>query len=182
MAASPHFGSHVPSLAASAGGTVLAATLASYLGPLGTVGGLIAGSLLSGTTAWLIERGLRRSSDLAREKAKAVRARGGRPLTAHETQVITAIVNKHHRHIRWQPLAGIATGALVIATGTLVMWEIAAGKPVAAVVQHRPGHGLTVGGQVGTPARRAAPPPPPPPPPGPPPPRRWPAARRPARL
>ena len=157
MPAPPRFTQHIPALAASAGGTLILAVAASYLGPLGTVGGMAAGSIVSGTAAWWIERALRRSADLAKAKAKAVRARGGRPLTAHETQVITAIVHKRHRHRNWTPLAGIAAGALIIAAGTITMWEIAAARPVAAIVQHRPGHGLTIGGQVGPPVPRAAP-------------------------
>jgi hypothetical protein len=154
--APPRFTAHVPALAASAGGTVLAAVAASYLGPLGTIGGMLAGSILSGSAAWWIERALRRSTDLARAKAKAVRQRGGRPLTEHETQVITAIVHDRHRHRHWKPLAGIAAGALIIAAGTITMWEIAAGRPVAAIVQDKPGHGLTLQGGTTVPQRAAA--------------------------
>jgi len=155
--APPRFTQHIPALAASAGGTLVLAVAASYLGPLGTVGGMVAGSMVSGTAAWWIERALRRSADLAKAKAKAVRARGGRPLTAHETQVITAIVHKRHRRRNWKPLAGIAAGALIIAAGTITMWEIAAGRPVAAIVTHRQGHGLTLRGGTTTAPQRATP-------------------------
>jgi len=156
MPAPPRFTQHIPALAASAGGTVLAAVAASYLGPLGTLGGMVAGSFITGAGAWWIERIIRRSGDLAREKAKAAR-RHGRPLTDRETMVIAAQVRLNHRRRNWKPLAGIAAGALIIAAGTITMWEIAAGRPVAAIVTHRQGHGLTLRGGTTTAPQRATP-------------------------
>ena len=60
---------------------VTAAVASSYL-PFGTAGtliGLAAGSVITGTAAWYIERLIRRSADITRMKAKVFRQRGRPP-------------------------------------------------------------------------------------------------------
>jgi hypothetical protein len=160
------FASHLPALAASATATVIAATAGSYLpfGAGGTAAGLVAGSLISGTVAWHAERIIRRSADVARMKAAAVRRKGA-PLSVTETQRIEAIVTRrHHRRMPWRRAALICVCTLAAAMAVVTGWEMAAGlRPLAAIVRHESGHGLSVaGGRVQAPSRAPASAPPPP--------------------
>jgi hypothetical protein len=161
------FRSHLPAIVAATTGTVLAATLGSLIGAAGTIVGIVIGSLASGTASWWAERGIRRSAALATARAEAIRARG-HPLHPGEhaaatqaaaiTRDTTAAGGGHDRpRLRWRwrwagpaafIIAAFIGGALVV---TLV--EGAAGKPLSAVVQGKPGNGFTVaGGTVGKPA------------------------------
>jgi hypothetical protein len=72
------FRDRIVPLSASALATITMATIGSYLpfGVLGTLGGLAAGSVLSGAASWWYERGLRHSrAAVARAKARAARKR-----------------------------------------------------------------------------------------------------------
>jgi hypothetical protein len=141
MADAERFSTHLPTLAATAAGTVLATISGGYLGIAGTMTGLVGGTFVTGAAAWWIDRGLRRSAALAKAKAAAVRRRG-RPLTDAETVQLAAIVDASEarlpRVIPWR-LIGISSAAAVIAgLGTITGLEVAYGNPVSAVVQQPP--------------------------------------------
>jgi serine/threonine-protein kinase len=140
MADADHFSSHLPTLAATAAGTVLAAVAGGYLGVAGTMAGLIGGSLVTGVTAWWIDRGLRRSAALAKAKATAVRRRG-RPLTDAETVQLSAIVEASERRKRvipWRLISVSSAAAVLAGAGAVTGLEYAYGNPVSAVVQQPP--------------------------------------------
>ena len=154
------FRSHLPAIIAATTGTVLAAILGSLIGAAGTIAGLVIGSLASGTASWWAERGIRRSAALAAARAEALRARGY-PLHPGEHAAVTqaaaitrdtaAAGSGHDRprpRLRWRwagpaafIIAAFIGGALVV-----TLLEGAAGKPLSAVVQGKPGHGTTLGG------------------------------------
>jgi hypothetical protein len=161
------FRSHVPAIAAATTGTVLAATLGSLIGAAGTIAGMVIGSLASGTCSWWAERGIRRSAALAAARAEAVRTRG-RQLHPHEDAAVTQPAaaaqddtaatgiepGRHGRPRpgrRWAGLAAIIAAAFLGGAVAVTVVEGAAGKPLSAVVQGKPGHGTTFGGgAVGT--------------------------------
>jgi len=160
QANSETFRSHLPAIVAATTGTVLAATLGSLIGTAGTIVGMVIGSMAAGTCSWWAERGIRRSTALAAARAEAIRARG-RPLHAGEeaaaTQAAAVTVDaaavpggKGRPRRRWAgPAAFIATAFIGCAI-VVTLLEGAAGKPLSAVVQGKPGSGLTLGeGTVG---------------------------------
>jgi hypothetical protein len=157
------FRSHLPAIAAATTGTVLAAILGSLIGAAGTIAGMVIGSLASGTCSWWAERGIRRSAALAAARAEAIRARGhqlhpGEDATVTQAASVTrdtaAAVTEAAagRHGRWRPRPRWAGPAAFIAAAfigcaiAITLLEGAAGKPLSAVVQGKPGHGTTLGG------------------------------------
>lgn len=154
------FRAHIPSLIASAGGTVLAALAGSYLGIAGTFLGLLGGSAVSGTASWWIDRWLRKSAEKAKAKAN-FRKRHGREPNAEETQVIAAVAEmqmnvKHSRGIPWKMISIISSSALCIALLGIIVIEIIANRTPAQVFQ---GHGVTLSGTGATTAPAYTPPP-----------------------
>jgi hypothetical protein len=155
------FRSHLPAIVAATTGTVLAAILGSLIGAAGTIVGMVIGSLASGTFTWWAERGIRRSAALATARAEAIRARG-RPLHTGEDAVITQAAavtvdaagpggnggnggNGRPRR-RWAGPAAFIAVAFIAGAIVVTLLEGAAGKPLSAVVQGKPGHGYTLGG------------------------------------
>src|SRR5258708_40108136 len=105
------FRSHLPAIAAATGGTVLAAVLGSLIGVAGTVAGMAIGSMVSGTSSWWAERGIRRSAAIAAARADAIRARG-RPLRPDEDAAVTRVFAAVHDRARpRRPWAGPAPRA-----------------------------------------------------------------------
>jgi hypothetical protein len=156
------FRNHLPALAASGLMTIVMSFASSYFGRAGTLIGLGGGCLLSGTGAWWTERALRKSAAIARAKAAARRARGGRELTAQETMIIEKVHGSRQRGIGWKRISGLAVAGLLAAVFTVTVLEHAVGKPVSDVVRDRPGHGTTFGrvtgpAPLGTPAPAVSP-------------------------
>jgi hypothetical protein len=151
------FRSHLPAIVAATVGTVLATILGSLMGTAGTIAGMTLGSLASGTFSWWTERGIRRSTAIAIARAAAIRARG-RPLSPEEdaavTQVLAAADQDRARPLRrwagprrrWAGPAALAAVAFMACAVTVTLLEQAAGKPLSAVVEGKPGHGTTLGG------------------------------------
>ena len=152
------FRSHLPAIVAATTGTVLAAILGSLIGAAGTIAGMVIGSLASGTASWWAERGIRRSAALATARAEAIRARG-RPLHPDEDAAVTqAAVITHDAAAadsgpgrprsrgRWAGPAAFIVAAFIGCALVVTLLEGAAGKPLSAVVQGKPGHGTTLGG------------------------------------
>ena len=168
------FRSHLPAIVAATTGTVLAAILGSLIGAAGTIAGIVIGSLASGTASWWAERGIRRSAALAAARAEAIRARATRSPALHpgEHAAVTqaAAITRdtapagsgHDRprprwrwRWRWAGPAAFIIAAFIGGALVVTLIEGAAGKPLSAVVQGKPGHGPTLfGGTVG----KAAPP------------------------
>ena len=156
------FRSHLPAIVAATTGTVLAAILGSLIGAAGTIVGIVIGSLASGTASWWAERGIRRSAALATARAEALRARGyqlhpGEHAAVTQPDAVTqdsAAVTKasagRHRPARprrrWAGPVAFIVAAFVGGALVVTLLEGAAGKPLSAVVQGKPGHGTTFGG------------------------------------
>jgi len=151
------FRSHLPAIVAATTGTVLAAVLGSLIGAAGTIAAMVIGSLASGTASWWAERGIRRSAALATARAEAIRARG-RPLHPDEDAAVTQATvvtldaaaapggnGRPHRR-RWAGPAAFIVAAFIGCAIVVTLLEGAAGKPLSAVVQGKPGHGTTLGG------------------------------------
>lgn len=141
------FTAHLPAVLAATAATVLASLGTSFLGWAGTLAGVITASLVTGGGAWWAERWLRRSTARARALTEA-RRRKGRPLSPDETSYIAAITDerekRRHRGIPWK-LAGMSAAAVLAGTTAVIAFiELGTGKPVSAVVQGHPGHGLVV--------------------------------------
>lgn len=162
------FRSHLPAIAAATTGTVLATILGSLIGAAGTIVGMVIGSLASGTCSWWAERAIRRSATIATARADAIRARG-RQLHPSEdaavTRVATAMATRPRprqngrpdRRRRWAGPAAFIAVAFIGCALVVTMIEGAAGKPLSAVTQDRPGHGTTFGGGAVGPASPASP-------------------------
>ena len=156
------FRSHLPAIVAATTGTVLAAILGSLIGAAGTIAGIVIGSLASGTASWWAERGIRRSAALATARAEALRAGGyqlhpgGHAAVTHadavtqdSAAVTRASAGRHSsprppRH--WAGPVAFIVAAFVGGALVVTLLEGAAGKPLSAVVQGKPGHGTTLGG------------------------------------
>lgn len=123
------FGHRLPAIIGGAVATCIAAAAASYL-PFagGTIAALAVGSLITGTITWATDRGLRKTAAIARATAAK-----GQSLTPSETQRIERVVDERHRR-NWRPYAGLAAAVLLVSVGTVVMYEIAAGRSATAVV------------------------------------------------
>ena len=97
------------------------------------------------------ERGIRRSAAIATTRATAIRARG-RPLRPGEdaalTQAAAARHDRDRRPRRWAGAAVLAAAAFIGCAVAVTVVEQAAGKPLSALVQGKPGHGTTLGGGV----------------------------------
>ena len=140
------FSNHVLTLLAGALATVGASFGLSFLGYGGTQAGLAVGSVLTSGGTWWIERGFRRSADLAKAKAAAIK-RKGQPLSVTETHYIKAVVDAKHkrdRSVPWRSIAVTASLLAAVSTVFIVFIALAAGKPVSAIVQNKPAHGLLV--------------------------------------
>jgi hypothetical protein len=142
------FRGHVPTLVATAGGTVAAAFVGGLLGAAGTVIGLLLGSLISGTAAWWIDLALRRTADLARQKAAFTR-RHRRAPRPDETAVMQAVAARRQR-LSPRLIGLIGALGFIAAVAALTVIELGAGKPVSAIVQDKPGSGLTFSGDTTT--------------------------------
>ena len=149
------FRSHLPAIVAAATGTVLAAILGSLIGAAGTIAGIVIGSLASGTASWWAERGIRRSAALATARAEVIRARGhqlhpGADAAATQAAVVTKAdaggAGQPARRRRWAGPVAFIAAALIGGALVVTLLEGAAGKPLSAVVQGKPGHGTTLGG------------------------------------
>ncbi len=148
------FRSHLPAIVAATTGTVLAAILGSLIGTAGTIVGMVIGSLASGTFSWWAERGIRRSTALATAQAEALRARGhhahvGENADATQTAPTRSAVQHHGRarpRRRWTVPAMFVAIAFAGCALVITLVEGAAGKPLSAVVQGKPGYGTTLGG------------------------------------
>lgn len=131
------FTSHLPTVLAAAAGAVAAAVLGSFLGTAGTMTGLAIGSLASGTLSWWGERGIRRAAAVARAKADASH-RARRELHPDETAVITRVISEQHKpgklREHWRRIALLALAAALIGGIVLTVVYLAAGKPLAQVV------------------------------------------------
>lgn len=158
QAKSETFRSHLPAIVAATTGTVLAAILGSLIGAAGTIAGMVIGSLASGTASWWAERGIRRSTALATARAEAIRARG-RPLHPAEHAAVTQALaitqdaavadsepGRPRSRRRWAGPAAFIAAAFIGCALVVTLLEGAAGKPLSAVVQGKPGHGTTIGG------------------------------------
>jgi hypothetical protein len=121
---------------------------------------MVIGSLASGTASWWAERGIRRSAALATARAEAIRARD-RPLHPGEDAAVTqaavitrdtAAAGSGHGRLRprlrwrWAGPAAFILAAFVGCAIVVTVLEGAAGEPLSAVVQGKPGHGTTLGG------------------------------------
>lgn len=141
------FSAHLPAVLGATTATVGASLGTSYLGWAGTLTGLIAASLLTGGGAWWVERWYRRWAAKTRALAEA-RKRKGRPLSPDETSFIAAVSDEREKRadraagIPWR-LAGMSAGVVLLATAAVILFiELGTGKPVSAVVQGKPAHGL----------------------------------------
>jgi hypothetical protein len=137
------FRQQLPLIAASATATVLATVCGSFLGPKGTLAGMGIGTAFTGTATWWIERWYR----LAAAKAAMVRRRG-RPLTPKEETQLMKVARRRN----WWMYAGVAAGGLLTTAALVTVVEVAAGKPVSAIVKGQPGSGVTLGGGSDTPS------------------------------
>jgi hypothetical protein len=150
---------NVPTLAAGAGATVTMSVLGSYLGPLGTLTGAAATSVVSAVVTAVYKH----SATVAQEKAKdaalrrLVRERRGKGApTPEETAIIEKVtdeaVEASSARQRWSGGrlaligAAVAVGLFGGVAAAEAGVEALAGKPVSAIVQGKPGHGTTLGG------------------------------------
>lgn len=153
---------NVPTLAAGAGATITMSIVGSYLGPLGTVGGAAATSVVTAVVTAVYKH----SATVAQERAKRLALRRltavyvaderlGRLNDAEQTALRTAqheVIDAQRERRRWHPkrlalagtivAAGLFGGVALAETGV----EALAGKPVAAIVQGKPGSGTSLGG------------------------------------
>lgn len=115
-----NFLSHSPAIVAAAVGTVFAAILGSFLGKTGTIAGMTAGSLISGSITWWAERGIRKSAAIAKAKRDAARKKG-RPLTVTETAVIERVTasNPRWQGIHWRQISIFTIVALILSALTV---------------------------------------------------------------
>jgi hypothetical protein len=141
-------------MAASATAAVICAFAGSYLGRFGTFGALVIGSFLSGGLTWWGERAIRKSAALAREKTRFTKIHD-RPPTTSETQMLARVVERKHCFpaLSWRRIVILGAAACVLGMGVLTTTEWIAGRPASAIVQGKPGHGLSLdGGSPVTPA------------------------------
>lgn len=150
---------NVPTLTAGAGATVTMSVLGSYLGPLGTITGAAATSVVTA----VITAVYKHTATVTQEKAKdaalsrLIRSRRGlgTPTPEEEAiieQVTDEAVDASTARQRWSGgrlaligtavAAGLFGGVMLVETGA----EALAGKPVAAIVQGKPGSGTSLGG------------------------------------
>ena len=151
---------NAPTLVAGAGATVTMSVLGSFLGPLGTV----TGAALTSVTTAVITAVYKHTATVATEKAKQatfdrLKYRYENRVTplseAERVEVIAAgqevLDAKRERSNLNRPkliltgaavAAGLFGGVMLVETGA----EAVAGKPVASIVQGKPGNGTTLGG------------------------------------
>lgn len=130
------FRGHLPALAGSIVGTLLAAIVGSHVGgALGTRYALAVGAMISGTASWYGERAIRRGQAVAQAKLKAAKQRG-RELTPEETGIIETI-NKsrfdwRHRGIHYRTIGLLALTALTVCLITIVSLNALGSRQVAS--------------------------------------------------
>jgi hypothetical protein len=150
---------NAPTLVAGAGATVTMSVLGSYLGTVGT----LTGAAITSVASAVVTAVYKHTATVAQERAKRValqkltaRHRGEAQLNETErTQLVQArqeALDAHQAARRWNPrrlavvgsavAAGLFGGVMLVETGA----EALAGKPVAAIVQGKPGHGTSLGG------------------------------------
>lgn len=146
---------NVPTLAAGAAATVTMSVGGSYLGSWGTLTGAALTSVASAVVGAVYKKMALDAHEKAR-KAALERLRGRRPVTEEEraeaVAVTQAAIDAGRERASWTPRKLAVTGAAVAATlfGGVALAETGvealAGKPVAAIVQGKPGRGTTFGG------------------------------------
>lgn len=140
------FTAHLPTIVAAAVGALIVSILSSFLGKAGTLIGLMAGSMLSGTVTWYTERGIRKSAAIAKAKRDAVRKKG-RPLTLEETSVIERIADfkTHRRGIGWKRISVLSVLALVLSAGSVSAVEAMSGKTLHGLLTGTNDKGFSIG-------------------------------------
>ena len=127
------FRSHLPALAGSVTGTLIAAIIGSHVfGPSGTKYALLGGSCLSGSASWWTERAIRRSHDLAKAKLRAAKAKG-RPLNPQETQLIEVVhkVSGRKGGVHYRTIVLLVLAAFLIAFLTVAALDKLGAKGVS---------------------------------------------------
>lgn len=141
------FTSHLPTILAGTTATVIATLGTSFLGYAGTIAGVAVGSLLTGGGAYWWERIYRKTGHRAKLIAEATKAKGA-PLSGTETQHIHKIVDSadkvNHRNVPWKYVCLMAGSVFLGSLAVLAFIELGTGKPVSAIVQNQPAHGIVV--------------------------------------
>jgi hypothetical protein len=140
------FRDHLPAVVAAASGAILSAILGSFLGKAGTLIGLAAGSMISGSVTWWVERGIRKSAAIARAKREAIRKKG-RPLTTGETALIERVIESQPRWkgIHWRWIAFFTAAALIFTAASVTTVEALSGKTLFGLLKGNDDKGFTIG-------------------------------------
>lgn len=133
-------------IAAQVVSTLFCTAVLSFLGTAGTMTGLALGAVLSSTFPTVLEHTAGQSSKAARARYKRYRARGMSPANA-----AAAVRASTPARQRLSPKVYMAAGLgsfLVFGIAVLLLTGIegAAGKPIANIVQNKPGHGTSLTG------------------------------------
>jgi hypothetical protein len=134
----------------------------NYLGVVGTVFGLVIGSIISGTAAFFFERFQRRAAKLAKMKAAAIRRKGS-DLNLEETAHIQAIVDHDvfgPQKDRWRKAAqviglsvavALVFGAVFVVVASLTSKAISGTAPLVQPPSPQPTVTVTTSHPVVTP-------------------------------
>jgi hypothetical protein len=119
-------------LGAAALSTVTMSVVGSYLGPKGTIISAVLTAVVSTVAAALYKHGL---------NTVPAKIKSGRIVPAHKEWHLPKITRP-----QWVTLAVLAGAIFVVVIGLETVAEAGAGKPIANIVQGKPGHGTTLGG------------------------------------
>jgi hypothetical protein len=121
-----------PQIGAAALSTITMSVLGSYLGPKGTIISAVLTAVVSTVAAAVYKYGL---------TTVPAKIRNGRIVPAHKEWRLPKISRS-----QWIALAVLAGAIFVAVIGLETVAEAGAGKPIANIVQGKPGHGTTLGG------------------------------------
>ena len=142
----PKLRSKTPVIAAQVGATLTVTVALSFLGVAGTMAGLVAGTLISQVSAFFYEQWVVRAHARARRHVAQYRARRV-PGQAHGwDDYYRPPASRRRVSVPYRAMAATGIIVLVLSAATIIAVELAAARPLSAVVTRSAGSGTSFTG------------------------------------
>ena len=142
----PKLRSKTPVIAAQVGATLTVTVALSFLGVAGTMAGLVAGTLISQVSAFWYEQWARRAHAQARRHVAQYRARRVPGQADGWDDYYRPPVPSRRVSVPYRAMAATGIIVLALSAATIVVVELAAARPLSAVVTRSAGSGTSFTG------------------------------------
>ena len=142
----PKLRSKTPVIAAQVGATLTVTVALSFLGVAGTMAGLVAGTLISQVSAFFYEQWVVRAHARARRHVAQYRARRVPGQADGWDDYYRPPASSRRVSVPYRAMAATGIIVLALSAATIIVVELAAAKPLSAVVTRSAGSGTSFTG------------------------------------